>query len=285
MRTRRAALLALTLTATFDRSAKAGGPDGASCGHSYEEAQQLRIDGKLLDARAKLLVCAQASCPAFIKTDCAKWLAEIEGSLPNVLFTAKGPDGAELVDVEVRVDGNLATSRLTGRAIPIDPGEHRIVFLHDGAKEEVRVVLHEGDPRRTVAVSFSQRAETARVTPGPSVVLPPQTDAPRVHRPVPVSVYVLFGAGVLGGIGFATLAGIGRSGESDLEACKGRCSDRSVDAVKRNYLFADLSLALGVAASGIATVLFVTRPEKPMVIQPAIGLDGKGATVGARWTF
>ena len=52
-----------------------------ACVAAYEETQALRKQGKLRLASERVLACARNACPAFVKSDCAAWLGEIEASL------------------------------------------------------------------------------------------------------------------------------------------------------------------------------------------------------------
>ena len=52
-----------------------------------------------------------------------------------------------------------------------------------------------------------------------------------------------------------------RSGEEDLKSCDPACSDGAVESVQKRYLFANLSLGVGVAALGAATWLLLTAPS------------------------
>src|ERR1700709_1044923 len=87
-------------------SGHAAAQDKQACVGAYEDAQRLRKDGKLTDARSKLLVCAQDACPAVLRKDCTVWIGEVEQATPTVLLAAKSPIGKDIVDVTVTVDGN-----------------------------------------------------------------------------------------------------------------------------------------------------------------------------------
>src|SRR5690348_5954496 len=69
-----------------------------ACATAYERAQLLRKDGKLRGARAEAEACARPSCPSSAVADCTRWLADIEESLPTVVWEAHGPGGAEIYD-------------------------------------------------------------------------------------------------------------------------------------------------------------------------------------------
>jgi len=115
-----------------DAPAPAPGGDPADvskteCLSRYEEAQVARRERRLLDSRAALRICSRESCPAAIRADCVDWLDQVSHSLPSVVVTARAR-GADVLAVKVFVDGKLATERLTGFALEIDPGLHKFRF-------------------------------------------------------------------------------------------------------------------------------------------------------------
>jgi hypothetical protein len=56
-------------------------PSRDACFDAYEQAQRLRNDEHLRAARDRLATCAHAACPAFVRSDCAAWLGEVEAEL------------------------------------------------------------------------------------------------------------------------------------------------------------------------------------------------------------
>src|SRR5687768_12517875 len=114
-----AALLAM-LIALPARGAK----ESEACATASEEAQLDRIKGRWTAARAKLAVCGAATCPAVIRDDCTKWLAELDKSMPTVVVSAREQDGGDVVDARLRIDGVAVSEKLDGTPIAIDPGAH-----------------------------------------------------------------------------------------------------------------------------------------------------------------
>src|SRR5689334_2810208 len=93
----------------------------AECLANYQEAQLARRERRLLDSRAALRICSGAVCPAAVRADCVDWLDQVAHGLPSVVVTARAR-GADVLAVKVFIDGKLATERLTGFALEIDPG-------------------------------------------------------------------------------------------------------------------------------------------------------------------
>ena len=104
-----------------------------ACVDVHERAQELRQAGHLVAARDQLTTCSETPCPALIRTDCAQWLLEVDGIMPTIVLGARDAAGADLADVKVTCDGREIATRLDGRVVPIDPGEHVLHFEHDGS--------------------------------------------------------------------------------------------------------------------------------------------------------
>jgi hypothetical protein len=56
-------------------------PSRDECFDAYEQAQRLRNDRQLREARDRLATCASAACPAFVRSDCGAWLDDVEAEL------------------------------------------------------------------------------------------------------------------------------------------------------------------------------------------------------------
>lgn len=233
---------ALFCTFLVCAAARADGDD--ACTTSYVSAQRLQRAGKLLGARAAMLTCAESACPSEIQTDCVQWLADLRRKLPSAVFSVRDARGRDVVDARVIVDGTLVASRIDGKAIDLDPGEHHVRF--EPTKEhahEVVVVMHEGEQDRAIGVDLP---------------------APPMHRPVPAGVWV---TGALGVAAFGAFGAFGAWGLADLGSlsyCKGMCFQGDVDRVNTKYAVADIALGVGVISLAVAVVWFITRPSVPL---------------------
>lgn len=243
------------------------------CAAAYEETQSLQKDGKLKDAREKALFCSQDACPRAVKVDCAKWLAEIEESLPTVVFSALGPDGQETAAARVSVDGQPLADRTDGKAVAVDPGEHRFRFELPGAPAiERTMVLREGEKLRRIDVSFAVPKEPAGKK-GPA-----EGEAPRGPG-APVAPIVIGAIGVAAvGVG-ATFGALGLAEKGELErTCAPDCTEDRVGGVRAKLLAADIGVAAGAAALGTALIVYlVTRPSAPEAARGAAGSVRVGA--------
>lgn len=234
--------------------------DKKACIASSEKAQQLRADGKLIASRQELLVCARDVCPGVIRKDCAKWLGELEDALPSIVLGAKDGKGHDLEDVRVSIDGTQVTSSLDGKAVPIDPGPHVLLFQHAGSTDvEDKIVVREGEKNRFVTVTIHVPGDDAPDVPAGGAASPAEP-APRT---VPTATWILGGVGVAALGSFAFFGLKGKSDESSLRSsCAPACSDSDVSAVHTKYVIADVSLLVSVASLGVAAYLYFSQPRE-----------------------
>ena len=239
------------------------------CAGAHEQTQRLRLAGKLREARASAITCAQEVCPALVRVECATLLSELEATVPSVIVEVREPSGERLSDVSVSIDGVSASEVRDGKPVALDPGDHVVrAVAVDGRGVEVRVALLEGEVRRRILLHLPPPAPPQHVNPGP--VRPPTERAdqasvaslasPRVSKPW-WPVYALGGVGV-GGLG--TFAIFGLSGYREQVAlestCAPACAPGSDTAMRRNYLVADIGLAVSVVAL-VGAVWFALRSD------------------------
>jgi hypothetical protein len=251
MRTRRLAL-ALALVGVA-RTAGAQDDPKQACVAAYTEGQRARKRAALKEAHDKLLVCARDPCPQVLRPECVEWLKDVEQRLPSIVLEARDGEGHDLAEVKVTIDAALATEKLDGHAIDLDPGEHVVRFEARGATATQKILLVEGEKRRRVAATLG----VASPRPPP----PPPERHPEPQRRVTWPMIGLGAAGALGLAGFTFFGLRGASKQSDLDQCRPECPPSRVDEVRRSYLVADISLAIGVVAIGTAIVLFATQPR------------------------
>jgi hypothetical protein len=251
------------------------------CIQSNAAVQRLRLQGKLMDAHEQAIVCSRPGCPTQIQQDCSSWLSELEKRIPSVVFEARLGRDERASDVRVFVDGKRVATSLDGKAVRIDPGSHSFRFERTGRSITRTIVILEGEKARRIAVEFPAPPATK----GRS----PDTDE-ETSRPVPAMVFVFSALGVMGGAGFAYFGLSARSRENELRAdnCSPRCSKDETDAIEREYIYADVSLGVGVLSVGAASYFFFTRPKvrrETVHITPApISIAG-GAGAGIRGVF
>lgn len=241
----------VALTLASESTAFAAPDDREQCASAADQAQQLRDEGKYRRAREQLLVCARDVCPGPIKSDCGKWLNEVDRDAPTVVFGARDSKG-DLAEVKVTMDGVAVQDRLDGKPVLVDSGEHTFKFeSKDGAIKEEKVILRAAEKARPIIVTFGTKEPPPPPPPsgggeGGSLVLP----------------LALAGVAVVGIGAFAIFGITGKGDVDDLQKCKPNCKEADVDSARTKLIIADISLGVGVVAGAVAAYLFITRPTK-----------------------
>jgi hypothetical protein len=146
----------------WGRSAAAADPTMADCLAASDGSIALRNEHKLRAARAQLLVCAAASCPADIRVECSRHVDEVNAAIPTIVFEAKDTFGNDISAVKVMMDGQPLAERLEGTAISLDPGEHSFTFQAFGQPTiQKQFVILEGQKDRREMVTFGAGAPAA----------------------------------------------------------------------------------------------------------------------------
>ncbi len=265
---KRAALTIGLFLWTFDANAQS---TKETCAQASEAAQLERIQGRLASARKSLVACSQEQCPVVVRKDCLRWLAEVEPTIPSVVFSATDAQGRDLVDVVVKVDGVVVTRSLDGAEQELDAGAHEFSFEAPGhGSAEQKAVIKVGERHRVVSVKLAPP-----VVAHPDVVPPPP---PTAHEDGPsgrrIASYVLGGVGVVAIGGFIVLGLGAQSRYDDLQgSCGHSCAQSEVDSVRSRALVADISLGVGVVALAAGLFLFFTDDH------------GRTAGSGGAWRF
>jgi hypothetical protein len=235
----------------------AGPDDREQCAASAEQAQQSRDEGKYRRAREQMLACAREVCPGPIKSDCGKWLTELDRDAPTVVFGARDNRGSDVLDVKVSMDGSPIQERLDGKPVLVDSGEHTFKFeAKDGSMKEERVLLRAAEKARPIIVTFG----TGGTTPGGGAGGTGNVDTKGGEGSI-VPAAVVGGIGVVALGSFAIFGIGGKNDVDDLQKCKPTCPEKDVDSARTKLIIADISLGIGIVALGIATYMFLTRPK------------------------
>jgi hypothetical protein len=261
----RAPLCALIAASLAAWSSPARAVDKLACVAAAEAGQQLRSHGQLVSAREQLLVCSSPDCPAVVSQDCTGWLGEVQRSLASVIIKAKDPGGQVVTDVGVSVDGSVRPERAPTAAIELDPGEHTFRCTHDGFTEAgERVTLAEGERGREIVCQLAPlqpsqpAAPSRRGPPAPAEALRDVPAPSTASSGLPWVVWPLGGLGVAGLGGFAALGLWGKSEQNAAErpgGCAPNCTSSEVDSIQLKFTAANVSLAVGLAALGAATII------------------------------
>lgn len=253
------AAVAVMTTVLAEGVAFAAPDDREQCAASAEQAQQLRDEGKYRRAREQMLVCARDVCPGPIKSDCGKWLTELDRDAPTVVFGARDNSGTDILDVQVSMDGALIQERLDGKPVLVDSGEHTFRFeSKDGAVKEERVLVRAAEKARPLIATFPSPVVPDKdkdKDSGGGGGSPPATESGSL-----VPTLVVGGIGVVALGSFAFFGISGKNAVDDLQECKPTCSEEKVDSARTKLIIADISLGVGVVALGVAAYMFFTRP-------------------------
>ncbi len=257
------------------RAADVEGPEAAklACVQRHEDAQVARRSGKLLAARAALLACSREVCPDAVRGDCVDWLEDVNRSVPSVVVTARDR-GADVTDVKVFLDGELAATRLTGSSLEADPGEHHLrLVLGRGPVVERTILMSEGMRNRPIDVEFSPPpAPTAAA----ALAAPPPPPPPWrfADHPLRQSDY-LFGGIALAG--FVTGAALGIWAVHERAELAGSCGPSCTAAetapLQDKLVFADVALGTAVVALAVGAYRYFTRA-------PVVAIGDAGVIAG-----
>jgi len=215
------------------------------CLEAYEAGQRLRQSGDLVGAGEELLVCGGPACPVRMQGDCQRWLDAVERATPAVVFRVRGSKGLLLANVDVSIDGE-PSRRLDGRALLMNPGEHVLLFEHEGYEPlHTPVFVTEGEKLEPREVTLQPRF-AAPASGGVSSAGEAESTGPELAQSSRWPI-ALGAVGLAGAAGFVFFGVRAQSGEADLEQCTPNCSQSRVDDVKRDYLYSNVSLGVGLA--------------------------------------
>ena len=267
------------------------------CAAAYEKTQSSRDEGKLIDARKQAVACSASTCSGYVIKDCIQWLAEIDVMLPTVVFTAVDAAGAETTAVRVTVDGHVAAEKLDGKAVPMDPGEHRVRFEMGAEATEQKVLIRQGEKNRMLAASFKKAppvvATAAPVLPAAAPVTPTAAgtfwDGYRIGA-MAAGVVGLAGIGVGAGFGVRTFS----QWDQALDGCKNRdprnCTGQGIALGKdagTSATISDIGFIVGGVGLAAGTLLLILAPKSGPAekgksgvrVTPVVGLQGLGTVV------
>ncbi len=251
--------------------AESEGTIKTECLHAHEHAQEARRASKFGEARRLLRACAAEACPALVRADCVPWLTDLERVYPTVVFDAY-VDGRQMESARVMIDGALATERIDGKPIEVDPGEHTFRFEVPGfPPREQRLVIFEGPDHRLVSASFEHAKPV---------------DKPVRTRPVSTSVWVATGVAAASVVSLAVFGSLALAQKQSLEgSCAPVCTNSQMNGLLLDVHAADASLALAAAAAITGGILFLVRPaaeRRTSALSVGIAPGSGGGTLSLR---
>jgi hypothetical protein len=256
----RARLFSWVVLATTLSGHAAFADEKADCEDAAVQGQKLRNAHKLVEARKALLVCAATQCPVVIQTDCTSWLTEVEQSLPTVVITATDGAGRDRLDVSVTLDDQGPAQKLSGEALPMNPGPHAVHLEGDGgAVLDQTILVKEGLKNQNVTVVLVDSP-----APAPKAVTPP----PEVPRTSPWRTvgWVAGAAGVVG-LGIGTAFGVKAIADKNGAHCdaSNACDAGPLRDANTSATISTVGVVTGgvLIAGGAAILLFGPRSETP----------------------
>jgi hypothetical protein len=237
-----------------------------------------------------------------LRQECTNSYVQLDTDIPSVVPVVTDDKGVPRELVEVRMDGELLTSKLDGHGLPVDPGKHEFTFTMDGnVVSTQKVMIVQGQRNRPVAVvlrngkkapgdaesSAPKVAEAAALPAAPAAEVPEATEPEAATEAAPQAVdteageakpvrrarvkstagrpslptYIVGGVGVVGVAGYFTLNYWGKKDNDKLGDCAAAgnlCPVASVDHIKKLYLYANISGAVGLAALATSAYLYFT---------------------------
>jgi hypothetical protein len=287
------------LTTVLSRTAAGAEPTTAECLKAYEDSVTLTKNHQLRATLAKLALCSSESCPGQVRSECLARVSETDASIPTVVFEAKDASGAQLVEVKVKMDGDLLAEQLSGAALSVDPGQHTFTFETVGRPIVVKkLLILEGEKLRRERVEFELVAAPNPVASPSAAVAKSEALIPAQQPPVaePHLSKARTLALVLGGVGVAAtgvgvaygLIAMSRRDDANNICPNPQCADqKGVD--RWNQAGSAASIATGafvVGADGIASGVFIWLRDKPAAdtaAGPQISLGPRGLQLQGSW--
>ena len=271
----------------FAQATVEGEAKSDDCGASFETAQRLQTQGKLVDAQTKLIECSQARCPAFLVRECVALYDRLSTSIPTITLVARDETGAPLTDVSVSMDGKVVAEQIGGRAFAVDPGMHEFTFTRQGKVVNVRALLSEGEKNKPIVAEFVLNEAKAAA--------PPPTDpgaapAPKEKRGIPTATVILGSIGIAGiatGIAYRLVAA--DSYNELLDTCSPNCSSGKVASVRTEYVVSAVGFGVGGAALVGAGLIWAlsggsepSPDQRALKVTPLVSRHGALAVVEGR---
>jgi hypothetical protein len=236
------------------------------------------LDEQWLEARERMLLCQEASCPIAIRSDCAAWLEEVTRVLPTLLVVVERDDDGS-ANVELEIDGRRLELPNPPRPLEVLPGTHRLKIGLSGYPGVERVVvLEKGEKNHVVRVTF------ARERPAPAPVAP---RPPRPTRPIPVATYALASGALAALATSGVFLASGLSARDDaLDTCAPECEPAQADSIDARLLAADLFGAAGLVLGGLAVYTYVARPTvMETALSPRLEVSRYGSRLSLEGRF
>lgn len=255
--------IALATYAGHARADATSDNGAAGCIEAFEEAQTYTKGSKLTSARAAFARCLDHACPAALRQECSTRYDAVDARTPSIVFSVRSAKGGDVADVALELDAGVTTA--PGLAVELDPGPHHVRVLDRAGRElgSFDVIARDNEKLRHVVHELEPKNETDR----------PESPPATAKRPSYLPTYAAAGVAIVGYASFAFFGLRGASDYDDLDArCAPRCPESDARRVRDNFLLADISLGVGVAATAAAALLFwlASRESTPAAAPPRL---------------
>ncbi len=275
VRPRLSAVVLLTAAGVSQRTA-AGADERAdekqACASAAEEAEQLRIDGRLMAAREHLLRCSRPACPATVRSDCAGWMTEVAAAIPTVVLAVRDARGQDVLGALASVDGVPIAQGLDGKALEVDPGVHTFRFESGGAAMEQVVLVREGEKSRAITATLD--GGPIATTAGSGSISSPPASPPAASSRASPWTWAFAGLGVVAlGVGTYLELSVNADASALESSCGHSCSHAQVDPlVLKQRVLGPIAFAAGALSLGLAGYTLLAAPVRSGAVA---GMSGR----------
>lgn len=265
---------ALALGATIVPARASANPTKQECIDAINDGQDLRQAHKVVEAKTRFAVCIASSCPASLRDDCGKRLADTTAAVPTLVFEVTDARGNDLASVRVAMDGKPLVETLTGSAVEVDPGQHQFSFEDDAGvvrRAQRTLIVAEGDRDRHVHIV---------IAPDHNVSGPEEKHATSDHDQRTIG-WVLGSVGV-GGIAIGSIFGAIALSGGPCNSSDHTCATQGQkDTLSAYEVVSTLGFIAGVAGLGVGAYLVLTATDdgataRPIAVYPWLSIDSAG---------
>jgi hypothetical protein len=198
-----------------------------------------------------LRACADATCPALIRKDCATWLAELDTDLPSIIVRVVDVYGQDTPFLDLKIDQQLAAQTKVALPFDLDPGKHTVSVVVAGHTYVETIVLRIRERNRVITLA--------------AAAVPMPTDPSAVEENSGRAIG--WGLAGMSAAAFASFAYFGTTGTQRADSlratCAPDCTNAQVKDARDKLWKADASLGLAVGVGAVATWLLL-RPATPI---------------------
>jgi hypothetical protein len=236
-----------------------------ACIDAAEQGERLQASGKLREAHERFVSCGQAECPRVIQSECIRWLAKSEESLPTVVVRVSRASGEDISEGTATLDDE-AVYPFDGRPLSVDPGPHQLTVTAWGETVSTSFVAVQGEKRKIVSVKLAAKANKAVLPPAKGSIWPG---------------LLVASAGVVLGATGGVFWGVGRSQHASLSsscAPSGSCNAADVSAARTKLIVGDVLVGVSIVAVGVGLYLLVKEalaPNEPRAAQSKLSPQHK----------